>query len=58
MCIAQLLCIMIAHRLSTVRNMNKILVIEKGQVVESGNHDELMSLEGVYYQLVQASGHT
>ena len=49
--------VMIAHRLSTVRHMTKILGIEKGQVVEVGTHDDLMSKEGVYYSLVQASAH-
>ena len=49
--------VMIAHRLSTVRHMTKILVIEKGQVIEVGTHDDLMSKEGVYYSLVQASAH-
>jgi len=41
----------IAHRLSTVRNANKILVIEKGEIIEQGNHDELLSQKGRYYQL-------
>ena len=35
----------IAHRLSTVRNADKIAVINEGQLVELGNHDELMSIE-------------
>ena len=54
---ANLTTLMIAHRLSTVRHMDKIIVVENGKVVESGNHDELVSKEGVYYGLVQASGH-
>jgi len=41
----------IAHRLSTVRNADKILVIEKGEIVEQGNHDELLVKQGRYYQL-------
>ncbi|UPR04558.1 ABC transporter [Chloropicon primus] len=49
--------IMIAHRMSTVRDMDKILVIENGQVVEFGSHDDLMQRdEGVYAGLVRASG--
>lgn len=38
----------IAHRLATVRRANKILVLEKGRIVESGNHQELLDLNGVY----------
>ncbi|MFU0828121.1 MAG: ABC transporter [Lachnoclostridium sp.] len=41
----------IAHRLSTVRNANKIIVLEHGEIVESGTHDELLAMKGRYYQL-------
>ena len=41
----------IAHRLSTVRNSNAIMVLEKGQIIERGSHDELLSQKGRYYQL-------
>lgn len=41
----------IAHRLSTVRNAHAILVIEKGQIIERGSHDELLEKHGRYYQL-------
>ena len=41
----------IAHRLSTVRNADAILVLERGQVVERGNHEELLAQKGEYYQL-------
>jgi ABC-type multidrug transport system fused ATPase/permease subunit len=40
----------IAHRLSTIRKANKIMVIDKGTVVESGTHEQLMSIEGGLYQ--------
>jgi subfamily B ATP-binding cassette protein HlyB/CyaB len=43
--------IMIAHRLSTVRRCDKIMVMERGQVVEQGTHEELISLNGCYYNL-------
>ncbi len=41
----------IAHRLSTVRNSNVILVLEHGEVIERGSHDELLAQQGKYYQL-------
>lgn len=41
----------IAHRLSTVKNADKILVLEKGNLVESGTHDELLTLDGLYAHL-------
>lgn len=41
----------IAHRLSTVRNSNCIMVLEQGRIIERGSHDELISKKGKYYQL-------
>jgi ATP-binding cassette subfamily B protein len=44
----------IAHRLSTIRDADLILVMEDGQIVEQGNHDELLTLEGAYFRLYQS----
>ena len=41
----------IAHRLSTVRNSNAIMVLEQGEIIERGNHDDLLKLQGRYYEL-------
>lgn len=41
----------IAHRLSTVRNADAIMVLEHGEIIERGNHDELIAKKGKYYQL-------
>ena len=41
----------IAHRLSTVRNSNAIIVLEHGQIIERGDHDDLLKQKGRYYQL-------
>ena len=43
--------LIIAHRLSTVRRCDRIIVIEKGEIIESGSHDELMQKKGQYYHL-------
>jgi ATP-binding cassette subfamily B protein len=43
--------IVIAHRLSTVRNADCILVLDKGRIIESGTHDELCALNGYYNNL-------
>ena len=51
----QLMCgrttFVIAHRLSTVRDADAIMVLERGRVVERGSHDELIAQKGRYYQL-------
>ena len=43
--------IVIAHRLSTIRKANKIIVLDKGEIKESGTHEELLAKQGAYYQL-------
>jgi ATP-binding cassette, subfamily B, bacterial len=44
----------IAHRLSTLRNANRLVVLDKGQIAEMGTHDELLEKRGVFYKLVNA----
>lgn len=44
----------IAHRLSTLKNADRLIVIEEGKVAECGSHDELMLSKGIYYELVKA----
>ncbi|CAH0344320.1 ABC transporter ATP-binding protein [Bacillus sp. CECT 9360] len=43
----------IAHRLSTIKKADQILVLDRGKIVERGNHDELMGLKGKYYQMYE-----
>jgi ATP-binding cassette subfamily B protein len=43
----------VAHRLSTVKNAHQIVVLDNGEVVEVGTHEELTRKKGAYYQLVK-----
>lgn len=45
--------IMIAHRLSTLSKANKIVVVDKGEIIECGTPDELLAMKGKYYRLVE-----
>ena len=48
--------ISIAHRLSTLRNADSLIVVEDGKIVEQGTHAELIRQKGAYYTLVQLQG--
>ncbi len=52
--------IVIAHRLSTIRDSDFIVVMDQGEIVESGSHDELLDKKGKYYDLymTQYAGYT
>lgn len=45
--------LIVAHRLATIRDVDKILVFKDGEVIESGTHDELMNAHGVFHGMVQ-----
>ena len=45
--------IIVAHRLSTIQHANKIFVIKNGELIEQGNHQELLHNKGYYYKLYQ-----
>ena len=49
--------IVIAHRLSTVINCDRLFVMKEGRIVESGAHGELIEKEGYYYELIQKQLH-
>jgi ATP-binding cassette subfamily B protein len=50
--------IIIAHRLSTVRSVDRILVLEEGRVLEEGDHESLMAARGRYFEMVRAGTRT
>ena len=47
--------LVIAHRLSTIKNADKIIVLSQGRIVETGTHDQLMAMGGLYYSLYKTS---
>ena len=45
--------ILVAHRLSTIKNVDRILVLDKGRIAEEGSHSSLLQKRGIYYKLYQ-----
>jgi ATP-binding cassette subfamily B protein len=45
--------IVVAHRLSTVKNADQIIVLDNGRLIERGNHEELINIKGKYFELIK-----
>lgn len=49
--------IVVSHRMSAIKNADRIVFIEKGQVIEDGTHNELIAMKGSYYEMVKTTHH-